>query len=148
MSEPDLEFQIRLAKKRRRRRLAEATGTAEILSYASYRGHSAWNSVKLKVTEKPRSIPNLWRKWSTSRCSEAHGENIWPNDPEDSLFCESLLGLMQRFERFNYLEVDQPTAATVSCSKKSCKDEKSKGRSSQVRLKPAVGKRANQNPES
>lgn len=51
-------------------------------------------------------MPDLKRWLSSPRASESNsqGEERHPKDEEESLFCESLLGLMQRTGRFDYLD--------------------------------------------
>ena len=51
-------------------------------------------------------MPDLKRWLSSPRTSESDGqrEGRRPEDEEQSLFCESLFGLMQRTGRFDYLE--------------------------------------------
>jgi len=52
-------------------------------------------------------MPEMRRWFSSSRASESNEpiqrEATRSGDEEDGLFCESLLGLMQRNERFDYL---------------------------------------------
>jgi len=54
-------------------------------------------------------MPEMRRWWSSSRASESsepvQKEAPRPEDEVDRLFCESLLGLMQRNARFDYLEL-------------------------------------------
>lgn len=51
-------------------------------------------------------MPDLKRWLSSPRASESNsqGEGRHPEDEEQSLFCEYLLGLMQRIGRFDYLD--------------------------------------------
>ena len=54
-------------------------------------------------------MPDMKRWLSTPRASDSNGqaeEQRHPEDEEQSLFCESLLGLMQRTGRFEYLDYD------------------------------------------
>lgn len=57
-------------------------------------------------------MPDLRRWLSYSRASESNsqGEERYPEDEEQSLFCESLLGLMQRTGRFDYLDYSKDTS--------------------------------------
>lgn len=51
-------------------------------------------------------MPDLKRWLPSPRASESNnqGEDRRPEDEEQSHFCESLLGLMQRTGRFDYLD--------------------------------------------
>ena len=55
-------------------------------------------------------MPELWRRWTPRWPSEGQDSSSrkskWPKDLEESLFCESLLGLMQRCGRFDYMTFD------------------------------------------
>jgi hypothetical protein len=54
-------------------------------------------------------VPDLRRWWLYSRASEPDEPTVQdeqrPEDEENSHFCESLLGLMKRSSRFDYLEI-------------------------------------------
>ncbi len=67
---------------------------------------AAWRTVKTSFKGKS-SMPEMRRWFSSSRASESNEpiqrEATRSGDEEDGLFCESLLGLMQRNERFDYL---------------------------------------------
>ena len=54
-------------------------------------------------------MPDLKRWLSSPRASETNsqGEERHPEDKENSRFCESLLGLMQRTGRFDYLDYNK-----------------------------------------
>ena len=56
-------------------------------------------------------MPDLKRWLSYSRASESDSprEQIRPEDKEPSLFCESLLTLMQQTGRFDYLDYSKDT---------------------------------------
>ena len=71
---------------------------------------TAWKSVRSNFKVK-KSTPDLKRWWSYPRASESNSqrEERHPEDAERSLFCESLLGLMQRTGRFDYLDYDKDT---------------------------------------
>ena len=97
----------------RKKSLSKGQRTSEIVEFARTKSQSAWSSVKVKLM-KQTSTPELWRKWSARRLSGAPApdaaarsrearEARWPDDAEHSLFCESLLGVMRRCGRFNYL---------------------------------------------
>lgn len=94
----------------RKKSLSRGQRSSEIVSFARTKSQSAWSSVKVKLM-KQTSTPELWRKWSPRRLSEATApeaavrarEARWPNDAEQSLFCESLLGVMKRCGRFDYI---------------------------------------------
>lgn len=97
----------------RKKSLSRSQRSTDIISFARSKSQSAWSSVKIQLMKKT-SMPELWRKWSPRWPSEAPDpqaalgpeEVRWPNDAEESLFCESLLGVMQRCGRFDYLSVD------------------------------------------
>lgn len=69
-----------------------------------------WKTVKTTLKGKS-SMPSEMRRWlSSSRTSEFNevAQAVWkeaprPEDEENSLFCESIIDLMQRSERFDYL---------------------------------------------
>ncbi|MCJ1430639.1 hypothetical protein MMC29_008557 [Sticta canariensis] len=94
----------------RKKSLSRGQRSSEIVSFARTKSQSAWSSVKVKLM-KQTSTPELWRKWSPRRLSEVCGpeaavrarEARWPDDAEQSLFCESLLGVMKRCGRFDYI---------------------------------------------
>ena len=56
-------------------------------------------------------MPDLKRWLSYPRASDSNsqGEESHPEDAEQSLFCESLLGLMQRTGKFDYLDYNKDT---------------------------------------
>lgn len=91
-------------KKNRRKRLVDATRNTEILTLASTKSQSVWNSVKAQMkTISP--LPEFWHRRSTeSTRPQVEAEPRWPQDEEEGLFCESLLGLMQRFKRYDFLK--------------------------------------------
>lgn len=66
---------------------------------------TSWNSVRRSFKART-SLPDLKRWLSNPRASESvsQGEERRAEDEEPSLFCESLLGLMQRTGRFDYLD--------------------------------------------
>lgn len=72
--------------------------------------HTAWKSVRSNFKVKT-STPDLKRWLSYPRASESNSqrEERHPEDAERSLFCESLLGLMQRTGRFDYLDYNKDT---------------------------------------
>lgn len=57
-------------------------------------------------------MPDLKRWLSYPRTSESNsqGEERHPEDEEQSLFCDSLLALMQRTGRFDYLDYSKDTS--------------------------------------
>ncbi|KAF6229637.1 hypothetical protein HO173_011492 [Letharia columbiana] len=69
---------------------------------------TAWQSVKTNFKVKT-SMPDLKRWLSSPRASESNsqGEERHPEDEEESLFGESLLGLMQQTGRFDYLDYNK-----------------------------------------
>ena len=69
------------------------------------RAQTAWADVKRKF--RPRSsMPNLHRRLSSSRASEMEepAQQRQLADEEEGRFCDSLLNLMQRTGRFDYLD--------------------------------------------
>ena len=77
-------------------------------------------------------MPDLKRLLSSPRASESNGqrEERHPEDGQHSLFCESLLGLMQRSGRFDYLDYNKDTTETEKRSVETAQKEKEKqGRS-------------------
>ena len=87
-------------------RSSEATKSTIPIS-PSKKAQAAWNTVKTRLGGK--SAPDLPRWWSYSRASEPNQPTVkgeqQPEDEENSHFCESLLGLMERSSRFDYLEL-------------------------------------------
>lgn len=84
---------------------ADATGSSSPNSPSS-KIQTAWQSVKTNFKGKT-SMPDLKRWLSSPRVSESNSRGVkqgHPEDEEQSLFCESLLGLMQRTDRFTYLD--------------------------------------------
>ena len=73
----------------------------------SKKAQAAWNTVKTRLRGKSAPDPPRW--WSHSRASEPDEPTVkgvqQPEDKENSHFCESLLGLMERSSRFDYLEL-------------------------------------------
>ena len=89
---------------------------AGALSYRNAKGsvNTAWCSIKRNL-RKRRSLPKSWRKQSPTRSPEKKNEKNgnkgkakWPDDPEESLFCDSLMALMRQCERYNYLAPSDP----------------------------------------
>lgn len=70
-----------------------------MLSLASLKGQGAWSSVKTKVLKR-------WSQRSSETANAPGQDTKWPQDAEDSLFCDSLLGLMRQCGRFDYLSGD------------------------------------------
>ena len=71
---------------------------------------TAWNTVKTNFRDRS-SAPDLRRWWSFTRTSEPEPPEDLTETPEcqsrdesDSLFCDSLLGLMEKTRRFDYLD--------------------------------------------
>ena len=71
---------------------------------------TAWNTVKTDFKDRS-SAPDLRRWMSFTRTSEPEPPEDLTATPErqsqdesDSLFCDSLLGLMERTHRFDYLD--------------------------------------------
>ena len=89
---------------------SEATGPSTP-KLSSPKVQTAWQSVKTNFKAK-RSMPDLKRWLSSPRASESNsqGKGRHPEDEEQSLFCESLLGLMQRTGRFDDLEYSKDTS--------------------------------------
>ena len=86
---------------------------AKIFLFASTKIQSAWSSVKLKL-----------RKQHSARCSSSWSSKFtsqeqacWPEDEEDSQFCETLLGLMRMCGRFDYLGHDTPQSSSQGSMK-------------------------------
>lgn len=74
----------------------------------------AWKSMK-SILKKPPSLSGF-RPKSThtnplkrkSRNGKDKRKETWPDDEEESLFCESLMALMRRCERFDWLAPSDP----------------------------------------
>lgn len=80
-------------------------------------------------------MPDLKRWLSSPRASESNsqGEERHPEDEEGSLFCESLLGLMQQTGRFDYLDyskdISEQNEETIVIAEKEKEKEKDLRRS-------------------
>ena len=95
-----MEVAVEQAKDRRSSEASEGTSPTRI--------QRGWNNVKTNFKSKS-SLPELRRWWSSSRVSAPNEgssppEERWPQDEKESQFCESLLGLMQRTGRFDYIQ--------------------------------------------
>lgn len=112
-------------KKNGRKRLADAT-RIDLFALASTKSQTLWNSIKVQMkTMTP--ISEFWHR-SSAGSSGATPPNVgplWPQDEEESLFCESLLGLMQKFERYEYLKLDssRPSIARLRSTKQKIQQE-------------------------
>lgn len=88
-------------------------------------------------------MPDLKRWLSSPRASESNGQGVeegHPEDEEQSLFCESLLGLMQRTGRFDYLDYrkdgsEQEEQGIQAAAKKIEEQEKEKEKDRRRSLK-------------
>ena len=93
---------------------------------------TAWKSVRSNIKAKA-SMPDLKRWLSYPRASEStsnsQGEERHPEDEEQSHFCQSLLALMQRTGRFDYLDYGQGIPEQEEESIESAQKEKEKRRS-------------------
>lgn len=89
---------------------ADATGPSTPTSPSS-KVQTAWQSVKTNFKAKT-SMQDLKRWLPSPRSSESNsqGEERHPEDEEQSLFCKSLLGLMQRTGRFDYLDYSKDSS--------------------------------------
>lgn len=86
------------------RRSSEGT-EATLPSSVDSKVQAAWSTVKHNFKARS-SMPDLRRWWPSNRAPESNtqGEQRRPEDEEDSLFCDSLLGLMQQTGRFDYID--------------------------------------------
>ena len=76
---------------------------------------SAWNTVKRSFKARS-SLPNLRRWLSSTRASdppnlEEHGRQT---DKQEGSFCDSLLGLMERTGRFDYIDYRKDSEGKAS----------------------------------
>jgi hypothetical protein len=122
-------------KKNRRTRLANATRNIELLALASTKSQTLWNSMKAHMkTMTP--ISEFWHRNSTgsSKATTPDFGPLWPQDEEEGLFCESLLGLMQKFERYEYLKLESSrlSFARLRSTKQKIRREKVGGKQIQV----------------
>ena len=94
---------------------------------------TSWQSVVTNLKAK-RSMPDLKRWLSLPRASESNSqaEERHPEDEEQSRFCESLLGLMRRTGRFEYLDYSKDS------SKQEEKDEAAVEREREKRLRRSL----------
>lgn len=94
---------------------------------------TAWQSVKTNFKAKT-SMPDLKRWLSSPRASESNSQGYChPEDEEQSLFCESLLGLMQRTGRFDYLEYSKDNSEQEEEEIGAAKKEKVQGKDKDLR---------------
>lgn len=90
--------------KNRGKDLVDATRKSDLFTFASTRSQAVWNLVKAQVKTV---APELWHRLSSESTKAREEEKpFWPEDEEDALFCESLMGLMQRFKRYDFLEAE------------------------------------------
>lgn len=113
----------------RKKSLSRSRRSSEIISFARSKSQSAWSSVKIRLMRQ-RSMPEGWRNWSTWWPSDptppaaVDAPHVrWPNDAEESLFCESLMGLMHRCGRFEYLSGDGDVEKKRSEEKEESKEK-------------------------
>lgn len=101
-------------RKDRRKSLAEAARRTEFFTVAITRSQAVWNSVKAQMkTMLP--VAGCWQRRSTGifgATTATRVESRWPQDEEESLFCESLLGLMESFERYDFLKPESRQSST------------------------------------
>ena len=94
---------------------------------------TAWQSVKTNFKAKT-SMPDLKRWLSPPRASESNSQgDRHPEDEEQSLFCESLLGLMQRTGRFDYLDYSVDSFEQEEEEIGAAKKEKVRGKDKDLR---------------
>lgn len=80
-------------KKSRRQRLVDATRNTDLFTFTSTKSQRVWKSVKVQMKT---ILP------STKSSEET--EPYWPEDEEDGLFCNSMLELMGRVGRYDFLK--------------------------------------------
>ena len=78
--------------------------------WPSSKVQSAWKSVRTNFKAK-RSIPDLkrWLSYPQASKSNSPEKEGHPEDEEHSRFCDSLLALMQRTGRYDYLDFNKDT---------------------------------------
>ncbi|CAF9913172.1 hypothetical protein IMSHALPRED_000934 [Imshaugia aleurites] len=88
-------------------RSSEATESSTPNS-STVKVQTAWQTVKTNF----KSMPDLRRWLPSPRASESNNQvkEHHPEDEGQSLFCESLLGLMQRTGKFDYLDYSKDTS--------------------------------------
>lgn len=111
---------------------SSTSSSSRILSYARIKsqGKQCWSSIKSnfnKVVREPaRKRQRRWSsslRWSSeessgggrstgSRWNNKNEKDSWPEDEEESLFCEGLVGLMRRCGRMGM--VDDGLAMTIA----------------------------------
>ncbi|KAL2042240.1 hypothetical protein N7G274_004728 [Stereocaulon virgatum] len=100
-------------------------------TFPASKAHAAWKTFTSRL--KGKSAPDL-RRWSSySRASEPDKASVRdeqrPEDEENSHFCESLLGLMKRSSRFDYLAITKEEKV----NKQENKHEQEQSKTIQVR---------------
>ena len=81
-------------KKSRRQRLVDATRKSALFTSTSRKSQRVWKSVKVQI----KTILPSTKFWGETE------EPYWPEDEEEGLFCKSLLELMGRLGRYDFLE--------------------------------------------
>lgn len=84
-------------KKNRMNRLTDATKRSRCFVLASGKSQKVWASLKIQW-KKMSPLPDVWALES----SELNGSAA--DDEEDGLFCDSLLGLMRKYTRYDFLK--------------------------------------------
>lgn len=95
---------LRRPKKTQRKLLEDATENSESFTLTSAKSQTVWKSMKAQVKTMSPPLPELWRRKPTESIrSPLVAEPHWLQDEEESFFCESLIGLMQRLKRYDFL---------------------------------------------
>lgn len=97
-------MELRREKKGRRKGLVNATRNTKLFSLASTKSQTVWHSIKAQI-KRASPMPEFWHGKSTeSSRSRAEADPCWPQDGEEGLFCESLMELMRRLKRYDFLK--------------------------------------------
>jgi len=97
------------------------------------KAQSAWHTVKSNFKARS-SMPNLHRWFSSSRASDTRTveEYCRLTDEQEGVFCESLLGLMERTGRYDYVDF---TKDNVNESQQDSPNEEGRGKKAKDRAK-------------
>lgn len=90
-------------KKNRRQRLVDATRNTDLFTFTSKKSQTIWNSVKVQM-KAISPMPEFWHLRSTKSSEGTRSQAELEQDEEEGLFCNSLLDLMQTFDRYDFLK--------------------------------------------
>lgn len=105
--------------------------------------NTTWNSIKASLKTRRKSISEIFKRVSNTSSSEDSGAISSPisdsgpdpkKDEENSKFCDTLLGLMQRTGRFDYLDFGWKGALATTEDHGDAFSESSEDKSQSIRV--------------